>query len=192
MFRRLVLAFGVCVLTVPLAAARATGVRDYLYEWEPNGQEAGPQLILQEKLDLTGKFGVQCGKVWLFTYFGGGEHPPFTLDRSTGAISGTYSFPTNTVGAGSSYRASEGDYYAVKSAGPMVMTLNAQATTAVAIGTLELKLYGYTKAHGHGAHRVKRRRFLRASCSIAFNAPNRYAEVAAPLGESGPAPNTVT
>ncbi|MGD0454623.1 MAG: hypothetical protein ABSB69_13585 [Solirubrobacteraceae bacterium] len=186
MIRRVMLVLSIGALAVPLAVARAGGLRAYLYEWQPNGPQTGPLLVLQEKLDLTGKFGVQCGKGWIFSYFGGGEHPPITFDTATGTISGTESFPTNTVGIGSSFRAAEVDYYDIKSAGPVVMTLNAQASAAAAVGTLGLKLYGYTKAHGHGAHRVKAKKVLKASCEVPFDAPNYYAEAAAPTGESAP------
>ena len=168
------------LLTEP-AAAPAGPTRALLYEWLPNGPEAGPQLILEEKLDLTGKFGVQCGKGWIFSYFGGGEHPPITLDTATGTISGTDSFPGGAVGIGSSYRAAEVNYYDFKSAGPLVMTLNAQASTAAAVGTLGLKLYSYTKARRHGSHKIKSKKILSASCSIPFDAPNHYAEAAAPV-----------
>jgi len=166
------------------ADAPAGAIRALLYEWQPNGPEAGPQLILEEKLDLTGKFGVQCGKGWIFSYFGGGEHPPITFDAATGTISGTDSFPTGTAGIGSSYRAAEVNDYDFKSAGPLVMTLNAHATSAAAVGTLSLQLYAYTKARKHGSHKVKSKKILSASCSIPFDAPNHYAEAAAPSSES--------
>ncbi len=186
--RRVMLLLGVSALLVPLAIARAGGLRAYLYEWQPNGQGTGPMLVLEEKQDLTGKFGVLCGKEWIFSYFGGGEHPPFTFDVAAGTISGTESFPTNTVGRGSSYRAAEIDDYDFKSAGPVVMTLNAQASAAAAIGTLSLQVYGYTKAHGHGRHRVKAKKTLKESCSIPFDAPNYYAP-SAPVAESPEAPS---
>jgi hypothetical protein len=150
--------------------------RSLLYEWEPNGETSGPQLVLEEKSDLTGKFGVQCGSIWVFSYFGGGPNPPLSLSRETGVIAGTESYPTNTVGIGSSYRAAEVDYYQIKSAGPVVLTLSGQATQAVATGTLALKVYRYTKAHRVHGRKVKAKKVLRASCSVAFDAPNHYYE----------------
>lgn len=149
------------------------GPEHLLYEWMPNGQESGPQLVLEEKADLTGKFGVQCGKYWYYAIFGGGEHDPWSL--SGGALSGTGEFPTNSIGRGSSYRNAEIDYFDIKSAGPTTMTLSGSANDAAAVGTLSLKVYSYTKARKVHGHKVKRKKVLSASCAIAFNAPNHYA-----------------
>lgn len=165
-----------CAAALLAAPAAAHAARAYLWQWQPDGEEAGPQLILQDKVSVTGKFGVSCGRSWLFSYYGGGEHPPFGFDQATGAISGTEDFPADTVGIGSSYRAAEVNFFDFKSAGPVVMTLSAQGSQAAAVGTLGLKLYSYTRAHGHGRHRVKAKKVLSASCQIAFDAPNYYAE----------------
>ncbi len=175
------LAAGACALLGAPASAQAGATRALLYEWQPNGPEAGPQLILQEKLDLTGKFGVQCGKTWIFSYYGGGEHDPWSI--SGGQISGTGEFPTGTAGIGSTYRNAEINDYDFKSAGPLVMTLSGQANAAAAVGTLSLRLYAYTKAHKHNGHKVKRKKVLSASCVIQFDAPNYYAP-SAPVAET--------
>ncbi len=172
--RRGALAALACALLGGPACAQAGGGPVHLlYEWMPNGQESGPQLILQEKTDLTGKFGVQCGKTWVFSYYGGGEHDPWTL--SGGEISGTGEFPTGSVGIGSSYRDAEVNYFDFKSAGPTTMTLSGTANEAAATGTLSLKVYRYTKAHKVHGHRVKGKKVLSESCAIQFNAPNHYA-----------------
>jgi hypothetical protein len=191
---RAILAGAVCALAAPVGAqAAGSRILHALYEWHPNGATAGPQLVLENKLDLTGKFGVQCGKTWIFAYFGGGgEHDPFSLDATTGALSGSGDFPTGTVGMGSTYRSSEINYYDFKSAGPLAMTLSGQATQAAAVGTLSLKLYAVTKPRGHGAHKAKPKKVLSASCAIPFDAPNFYAEAPAapeppPPAESGEA-----
>jgi hypothetical protein len=160
------------LLGAPACAQAGGGPLHLLYEWMPNGEEDGP-LVLQEKTDLTGKFGVQCGKSWIFTYYGGGEHDPWTL--SGGEIAGTAEFPTGSVGIGSTYRSSEVNYYDFKSAGPVLMTLSGTANDAAAVGTLSLKLYAYTKAHKVHGHKVKRKKVLSASCAIQFDAPNHYA-----------------
>ncbi len=176
---------GCALLGVPACAQAGGGRVPLLYEWMPNGEESGPQLILQEKTDLTGKFGVQCGKDWYFAIFGGGEHDPWTLS-SGGALSGTGEFPTNSVGKGSSYRNAQIDFFDFKSAGPTSMTLSGTANDAAATGTLSLKVYSYTKPHKVHGHKVKGRKVLSASCAIPFNAPNHYAP-GAPVAEE-PAP----
>ena len=164
-----------------------------VYEWTPNGTSAGPQVHIQVKLDVTGHFDVQCGKQWVFAYFGGGEHDPIT-QSSSGLISGTETYPSNSVGVGSSYRTAEVDGYDVKSGGPLVMTLNAQASPfpakapAAATGTLDLTLYapGSTipaakaaatkhRSAGTGPGPGTQPRVI-ATCQIPFSAANYYAE----------------
>jgi hypothetical protein len=186
--RRGALALLACALLGVTASAQAGGGPEHLlYEWMPGGEGNGPQLILQEKADLTGKFGVQCGKDWYYSIFGGGEHDPWTIS-SGGALAGTGEFPTNTVGKGSTYRNSEVDFFDFKSAGPVSMTLSGTANDAAASGTLSLKVYSYTKAHRVHGRKVKRKKILSASCSIPFDAPNHYAPGAAVAEEPAPAP----
>lgn len=164
-----------------------------VYEWTPNGTSAGPQVHIQVKLDVTGHFDVQCGKQWVFAYFGGGEHDPIT-QSSSGLISGTETYPSNSVGVGSSYRTAEVDGYDVKSGGPLVMTLDAQASPfpakvpAAATGTLDLTLYApgsrvpaaKAVATKHRKHRhrtkAKHKASVIATCQIPFSAANYYAE----------------
>ena len=160
------------------------------YEWMPNGPQAGPQLLIMVKLDVTGKFAVQCGKKWIFTYFGGGPANPIVQNAATGAISGTATF--SGAGVGSSYLSASTDYYLVGSAGPLTMSLSAQPSNwparapLSATGTLKLTLYapGSTvlKARGaatskrrHHRRRAKRRATIIASCQIPFVAPNHFA-----------------
>jgi len=186
--RRGALAVLACALLgVPALAQAGGGPEHLLYEWMPDGQESGPQLVLEEKTDLTGKFGVQCGKDWYYAIFGGGEHDPWTIG-SSGALAGTGEFPTNTVGKGSTYRSSEIDFFDFKSAGPVSMTLSGTANDAAAAGTLSLKVYSYTKAHKVHGHKVKRKKVLSASCAVPFNAPNHYAPGAPVAEEPAPAP----
>ena len=181
-----------------LAAAAAT---PELFEWEPNGGTSGPQLVLEVKADVTGHLGVQCGKSWFYTYFGGGESDPITQDAAASTISGTETFQTNEVGMGSTYEAAESDYQLVRSAGPMVMTINAQVTPSVAqasaaAGTLTLTLYnpgsvlpGTTasaaRRHRHKVHRKHHRKHSKrtratpkptvvANCQVPFDATNYY------------------
>jgi hypothetical protein len=168
------------------------------YEWMPNGGAAGPQLVILVKLDITGKFAVQCGKTWIYTYFGGGgAGDPITQNAASGAISGTEKYSTNEVGIGSSFLSASTDYYLVKKAGPLVMTLNAQPSPwpatrpAGASGTIQLTLYapGSTIPAGKAAAASKRKKHKRkhkakakpkttvvASCQVPFDAPNAYAE----------------
>lgn len=161
------------------AAAQAGGpIPHDLYEWHPNGERNGPQLILEDKVDVSGKFGVQCGKEWIYTYYGGGgSNDPFTLNASTGAIAGSALFPAGTVGLGSDYRNAEINFYDFKSAGPTQVTLSGQATPAAATGVLGLRLYRLVKPRHRGA---KAKRELSASCQVHFEAPNFYYEPPAP------------
>jgi hypothetical protein len=166
------------------------------YEWVPNGRENGPFVVIQVKLDVTGKFAVQCGKTWIFSYFGGGPVDPIVQNPSTGAISGTFTFSQSSAGIGSSFLSASTDYYLVKKAGPLVMTLNAQPTTwparapAAASGTLQLTLYSpgsvvpATRASAAGKHKRRKHRgkakakpktVVIASCTVTFNATNYYA-----------------
>jgi hypothetical protein len=163
----------VCALLfVPTSAQAGGGPVHLLYEWTPNGRESGPQLVLEDKNDLTGKFAVQCGKNWYFAIFGIG---PWTLNASTSVLSGTGEFPGGTIGTGSTYRNAEIDFFDFKSAGPTAMTLSGTATDAAAIGTLALKVYRVIKAHKLHGHKMKAKRVLNASCQIPFDAPNFYA-----------------
>jgi hypothetical protein len=168
----------------------------------PNGSSAGPQLVILVKLDFTGKFAVQCGNTWIYSYFGGGPVDPIVQDPATGAISRTFNFTSNSAGIGGSFLSASTDYYLVKKAGPLVMTLNAQPTPwpargpAGASGTLHLTLYspgstvpaspGSTvpavkagAASSHRKHKHKRKAKPRttvvASCHVPFNAPNHDA-----------------
>jgi hypothetical protein len=188
--RRGALAAIVCALLGAPACAQAGGGPEHLlYEWMPGGEGDGPQLVLEEKEDLSGKFGVQCGKDWYYAIFGGGgERDPWTIS-SSGALSGTGEFPGGSVGKGSSYRNSEIDFFDFKSAGPVSLTLSGTANDEAAVGTLSLKVYSYTKARKVHGHKVKRKKVLSASCAIPFNAPNHYAPEA-PSGseEQAPAP----
>ncbi|HXR28815.1 MAG TPA: hypothetical protein VN772_04485 [Solirubrobacteraceae bacterium] len=167
-----------------------------LYEWLPNGRENGPFVVIEVKRDITGKFAVECGKTWIFSYYGGGEADPIIQNLSTGAISGTYTFSQNSAGIGSTYLSASTDYYLVKKAGPLVMTMNAQPTPwpvrapAAASGTLKLTLYTpgsvvpATTASGASKHKrrkhkgkakAKPKTSVVASCTVAFNAANYYA-----------------
>ena len=160
----------------------------------PNGSSAGPQLVILVKLDVTGKFAVQCGNTWIYSYFGGGPVDPIVQDPATGAISGTFNFTSNSAGIGGSFRSASTDYYLVKKAGPLVMTLNAQPTPwpargpAGASGTLHLTLYspgstvpavkaGAASSHKKRKHKhkAKPRTTVVASCQVPFNATNYYA-----------------
>jgi hypothetical protein len=188
--RRGALALAVCALLAVPASVQAGGGGPVhlLYEWMPNGEESGPQLVLEEKEDLSGKFGVQCGKDWYFSIFGGGgERDPWSIS-SSGELSGTGEFPGNSVGKGSSYRNAEIDFFDFKSAGPTSLTLSGTANDAAAVGTLSLKVYSYTKARKVHGHKVKRKKVLSASCAIPFDAPNHYApsaETPSPEGSEG-------
>lgn len=185
----------------PTALAVGSAGHEY-FEWEPNGSTSGPQLLLEVKLDVTGHFGVQCGKYWVYASFGGGEADPITQNAAASTIAGTESFPTNTVGMGSSYEAAEADYQLVRSGGPLVMTINAQVTPSVAQpeaanGTLGLTLYkpgsvlpssASTAAVAARKHKHKRKHshskkphprpkvapVVIASCQVAFTAANYY------------------
>ena len=158
-------------------------------------------MVLQVKGDVTGHFGVQCGKSWLYSSFGGGESDPITQDAAASTISGTATFRTNEVGIGSTYEAAESDFQLVRSAGPVVMTINAQVTPSVAqpsaaAGTLTLTLYnagsvlpGTTasaaRRHRHKVHRKHHRKHSKgtrptpkptvvANCQLPFDAANYY------------------
>lgn len=185
------LARGACVVALALASsvpssARAAAARPQhdLYEWHPQGEDQGPELMLEDKLDLTGKFAVQCQKTWVFVEFGGG----FQLDTTSGALSGSVEFPKGSVGIGSSFRGSEVNWYDFKSGGPLQATLAGQATAAAAIGTLSLKLYTTSKPRGHtrGKSKAKPKKKLSASCEISFDAPNLYAPQAPGAPEAEP------
>jgi hypothetical protein len=177
-----------CVLLAISASARAAGRPEHLlYEWTPNGREDGPQLVLEYKNYLTGKFAVQCGSSWYFAIFGAGS---WGLNTTTGELSGTGEFPAGSIGKGSTYRNSEVDYFDFKSAGPVMMTLSGTATDAAAVGTLAMKVYTLTKARKRHGHKLKPKKVLSASCSIPFNAPNFYyqapsTETPAPEGSEG-------
>lgn len=176
------------------------------YEWIPAGPDAGPLVEVQVKSDVTGRFGVQCGPKWVYTFFGGGEHDPIT-ESSAGLISGTQIYPSNSIGVGASFREAVDDEQLVDSGGPLVMTLSAQAAPfparipAAITGTLALTLYspgsptppatataGAVRradvASSHGKPKRKRRRKPKpkprstviASCRIPFTAANYYAE----------------
>jgi hypothetical protein len=187
--RRGALALVACALLgVPASAQAGAGPAHLLYEWMPNGEESGPQLVLEEKTDLSGKFAVQCGKDWYFAIFGGGgERDPWTISPSD-MLSGTGEFPAHTVGKGSSYRNAEVDFFDFKSAGPVSMTLSGSANDAAATGTLSLRVYSYAKASKRHGHKVKGKKVLSASCAIAFDAPNHYAPSAPVAEEPAPAP----
>jgi len=192
MFRRGALRGAIVVaacalLSLPASTAAAGGPEHLLYEWTPNGRENGPQLVLEDKNYLTGKFGVQCGSSWYYAIFGAG---PWTLSTTTSTLSGTGEFPGGSVGKGSSYRNSEVDFFDFKSAGPVVMTLSGSATFAAATGTLGLKVYTMTKARKRHGRKIKPKKVLSASCEIPFDAPNFYyeppvAETPAPEGSEG-------
>ena len=197
----LVLACALLWAPAALAGGGAAATPEY-FQWQPNGSTSGPQLLIQVKLDVTGDFGVQCGKYWIYASFGGGEADPIKQNASASTISGSISYPTNTVGIGSSYEAAESDYELVRSGGPLVMTLNAQVTPSIAEptaapGTLSLTMYtlGSTlpssaataRAHARrGRHKRPRRRHKHskkpskvapsviASCQISFDATNYY------------------
>ena len=181
--RRIAPLVGVLALLVIPSAAQSKGPSRLLYEWQPNGEGTGPRLELEDKTEVTGRFGLKCGRDWIYAIFGGGA---FVLDEASETLSGTAHFPAGSVGRGSSYRSSEVDFFDFKSAGPVVMSLNAHANFMAAIGTIAMKVYAFTKPHGHGAHRTKRREVLSDSCSIPFDAPNHYYEVpAAPESPPG-------
>ena len=130
-----------------------------LFEWLPNGERNGPELVIEAKGTgdfISGKFGVQCGKSWLFAIYGGG----FTLDQATGMLTGTASYPAGSIGMGSSYRNAEINFFDFKSAGPVTFTLDAQTSAAAAVGTLSLKRYSVIAAHGRPPHRTKARKLL--------------------------------
>jgi len=161
------------------------------YEWMPNGSSAGPQLVILVKLDVTGKLAVQCGKTWIFTYFGGGAVDPIVQAPSTGAISGRETYPMHSVGIGPSYVSASTDYYLVKEAGPLVMTLNAQPSQwpargpAGASGALHLTLYAPgskvpgVKVETASSHKKRKKpkpkTVVVASCTVQFSATNYYA-----------------
>jgi hypothetical protein len=179
---RVVLALAVGVVVAMPASAQAIGRPEHLlYEWHPAGSRSGPQLVLEDKVYLTGKFGVQCGKSWYFAIFGAG---PWTLDTTADTLSGTGQFPSGSVGMGSTYRNSEINYFDFKSAGPVTMTLSGTATYEAAVGTLALKVYRMTKARELHGHRIKAKKVLSASCAIPFDAPNFYYEP--PVAEPSP------
>jgi hypothetical protein len=187
MLRGLLAAVAWALLAVP-ASAQAASVPDHLlYEWQPNGSESGPQLVLEEKDDLTGRFGVQCGKSWIFSQYGGGGDDPWSLSITTGVIAGTGEFPGGSTGIGSTYRNAEINYFDFKSAGPVAMTLSGTATDAAAVGTLGLKVYTMTKARKRHGHTIKPKKVLSASCQIQFDAPNFYAPSAPVTEEPAPA-----
>ncbi len=169
--------------TAAPAGAAAPPVKD-LFEWLPNGEGNGPELVIEAKGTgdfISGRFGVQCGRSWLFAIYAGG----FTLDRATGMLTGTASYPAGSVGMGSSYRNAEINFFDFKSAGPVTFTLDAQTSPAAAVGTLSLKRYTVVAAHGRAPHRTRARRVLSASCSMQFDAPNHYFEP--PAAETSPA-----
>ncbi len=175
----LALAAGVGALQASAALARGQ-----IWEWKPNGPETGPQVVLQHKIEpyVSGRFGVQCGKHWLYSIFG----LAFNISAVPGTISGTASFATNSVGMGSSYRNAEIDFFDFKSAGPLVVRISAQDTPASAVGTLALKLYSYTKPRRHDGHTIKAKKVLSASCSIAFDAVDEAPGPPEPAGEPRP------
>jgi hypothetical protein len=163
------------------------------YEWMPNGQGAGPELVILVKLSITGKFAVQCGKTWIVSYFGGGPKPPVVQDPVSGEISGTEVFGAQSAGIGSTFASASSDYYLVKRAGPLVMKLTAQPSPwparipASASGSLQLTLYApgsavpAAGARAASSHKKKRRRakaktVVAATCTIPFTAPNHYYE----------------
>jgi hypothetical protein len=189
MIRRGAIAAAICALMGAPVCAQAGGAPVHLlYEWMPGGVENGPQLVLEEKQYLSGKFGVQCGKDWYFAIFGGGgERDPWTIG-SSGALSGTGEFPGGSVGKGSTYTSSEIDFFDFKSAGPVVLTLSGAANDAAAVGTLALKVYSYTKARKRHGRKIKRKKVLSASCAIRFDAPNHYAPGAPVTEEPTPPP----
>jgi hypothetical protein len=189
------------LVALPAALAGAALPTPELFEWVPNGDTSGPQVVLEVKSDVTGHFGVQCGKSWLYTYFGGGESDPINQDAAASTISGTENFLTNEVGIGSTYEAAESDYQLIKHAGPLVMTINAQVTPSVAqpnaaTGTLTLTLYNagsvlpgttasVARRHRHKVHRKHHRKHSKptrttskptvvATCQVPFDAPNHY------------------
>ncbi len=164
--------------------APAALARGQIWEWKPNGPEAGPQVVLEHKPSpwVSGRFGVQCGKHWLYSIFG----LAFKIDAVPGTISGTVGFATNSVGLGSSYRGAEIDFFDFKSAGPVTVTINAQETPASAVGTLALKLYSYTKPRRHDGHTIKAKKVLSASCSIPFDAVDEAPGPPEPAGEPRP------
>jgi hypothetical protein len=180
----LALASGVAAIDGSAARGAAGRPQHDLYEWHPNGEGNGPMLMLEDKLDLTGRFDVQCQKTWIYVGFGS----VFALNTTTGELSGSVEFPQASIGVGSSYRGAEVNWYDFKSGGPLHATLAGTATPAAATGTLTLKLYSVARARRHRKRRAKPRRTLSASCAISFDAPNVYApEGEAPPSEAPPA-----
>lgn len=206
---RLTSAAALAALGSALAAAAAVGAHAELYQWQPNGEQAGPQLTIEVKADVSGIVGVQCGQRWYYTeYGGGGVNDPFT--DNAGTISGTGDYATDSWGTGSSYTGAEVDFQDFHSAGPVVMTINATATPAAATGTISLKVYSrgsvlpgtqgaasakvrHPRKHAHKKHKHKTKPKkktptttapkLVASCTIPFTAPNYYApQGSAPQG----------
>ncbi len=189
-FRRLIpgplLAICATLATATSACAAAAPVKD-LFEWMPNGERNGPELVIEAKGTgdfISGRFGVQCGRSWLFSIYGGGV----TLNHATGMLTGTASYPAGSIGMGSSYRNAEINFFDFKSAGPVTFTLDAQTSAAAAVGTLSLKRYTVIAAHGRPPHRTKARKLLSASCSIQFDAPNHYYEPPAPAESPAESP----
>jgi hypothetical protein len=168
-----------CTLTLSASAAAAGPPVKDLFEWLPNGERNGPELVIEAKgtgAVVSGKFGVQCGKNWLFAIYGGG----FTLDQATGMLTGTANYPAGSIGMGSTYRNAEINFFDFKTAGPVSMTLDAQTSTAAAVGTISFKRYTVIPAHGRPPHRTKAKKLLSASCSLQFDAPNFYYQPPAP------------
>lgn len=182
----LVTCMGALLLLGPSAAlAGGEAVSRDLYEWHPNGEGTNPQIVLEEKLDLSGKFDVQCQRVWIFLPIGGGgTADPFKL--TNGTLSGSYLFPTKDAGYGSSATSAEINYNDFHNAGPLDVQLSGTATAEKAVGTLSLKLYRLVKVKRHGHRKLEKE--LSASCAVHFEAPNFYYE--APAAAESPPPET--
>ncbi len=174
---RLASCTGALLLLGPSMALAGGGVSHVLYEWHPGGEGTDPQLVLEEKADLSGKFDVQCGRVWIFLPIGGGgTADPFKLSGET--LSGSYLFPTKDAGYGSSGVGAEVNYNDFHNAGPLDVTLSGTATAEKALGTLTLKLYKLAKVKRHGHKKLVKT--LSAGCAVHFEAPNFYYQPPAP------------
>jgi len=170
-------------LTAAPAGAR---VLHPLYEWHPEAV-SGPQVLIQEKVDLSGKFDEKCGSVWIYTSFGGGgAADPFKLTGET--LSGSEDFPTNTAGYGSSPRSAEVNFFDFHNAGPLDFTLAGTATEQKAVGTLTLHLYKLVKIKHPARHRPKVKKVLQVGCVVPFEAPDYYYEP--PAAPESPPPET--
>jgi hypothetical protein len=167
-------------------AGGGVGASHPIYEWRPHGEGTDPTIMLQEKSDLTGKFDVQCGSLWIASGFGGGgTADPFTF--SGGMLSGSLLFPTGSAGDGSSGVSAEVNYFDFHNAGPLEMQLSGTGTEEKAVGTLTLHLYKLVKVKRRGSHRTSTERELRDDCAVHFEAPNYYYEPPAAAEPSPPA-----